>query len=95
MAEYDFRMFDAYKDRTRELAGSMAAWLIAYRDRTVGMGRKARADREAQARTDALRLTIEYLQAVDRLQPTTQASVTKQADHFAEYILNGNKEEGN
>lgn len=55
-----------------------------YDERTKGQGMTAVRDREARARTDALRM------ALDRVDPNRDmSSVFSLADIFTNYILNG------
>lgn len=63
-----------------------------YNYRTMGMAKKARRDREAQARTTALGYAMEFLK--DRPEGYRARNVITAADQFADYILNGNVSEG-
>ena len=63
----------------------------SYHYRTLGLAKKARRDREAQARTDALGYAMTFLKDQS---PTYRAThVIKAADQFADYILNGSTKE--
>jgi len=65
----------------------------AYKDRTMGMGHGVRRDREAQARTDALRIAIEvlgYSRATgDHGRFVSDETLATYANKFANFILNG------
>lgn len=59
----------------------------AYRERTQGIGKGVRADREATARAKAVELALKY--ADERPDTLSLGTVFTYADEIAAYILNG------
>lgn len=68
---------DAVEARDRQTA--------AYADRTRGMGVGVRRDREAAARTEALKMTLAHLD-----EGASMDTIFEYADRFTSYILRGN-----